>query len=192
MTLEEMALDEIETEVATLATRIAAATGRMLALLAELDRRAAWAAQGFHSLAHWLAWRTGMGTGAAREHVRVALALRELPTTSAALTDGKLSFSKARAITRTARPETEAMLVEMARYATASQLEHICRGVRRADPAADRALAERIENMRGVELHFDDDGMLVIQARLAPDEGAAFCARWTRREEMSAARNHGR
>jgi hypothetical protein len=115
-----------------------------------------------------------MGAGAAREHVRVALALAQLPITSAALAAGTISFSKARAITRTARPETEGMLVEMARYATASQLEQICRGVRRADPEAERAQAERIENLRAVELHFDDDGMLVIQARLAPDEGAAF------------------
>jgi hypothetical protein len=68
--------------------------------------------------------------GAAREHVRVARALRELPQIDDALRHGRVSYSKVRALTRVAMPENEGHLLEMARAATASQLERICRGYR--------------------------------------------------------------
>src|SRR6187397_2538830 len=97
--LDEWTVVEIEDEIATLATRIAAATGRLLELLGELDSRES-LGEGFLSLAHWLSWRTGLRLPAAREHVRVARAFRALPETAAALSDGQISYSKARAVTR--------------------------------------------------------------------------------------------
>jgi hypothetical protein len=165
--------ETLEDEVAALAAQLAAATGRMMPLLAELDRRAAWAAGGHRSLAHWLAWRTGMSLATARDHVRVALALRDLPRTAQALAAGQLSYSKAQAITRVARTETEEALVEMARAGTAAQLERIVQGVHRAD-ADEKPAAARVAERRGLTLRHDEDGMLVISGRLAPDEGALF------------------
>ena len=132
----------LEDELATLAAHIQAATARLLALLAELDRRAAWARSGALSCAHWLAWRTGLDRGAAREHVRVARALTTLPALRTAFERGELSFSKVRAVTRIARPETEADLLAMAREGTAAQLERLVRAYRRADPAAENAQAQ--------------------------------------------------
>jgi hypothetical protein len=110
----------------------------------------------------------------AREYVRVARAAHKLPRTTAALQSGTLSYSKARAITRVARPETEEKLIAIAESATASQLERILSAVRRADSPAERNKAEEIEARRNVDAFFDDDGMLVLRARLAPDDGALF------------------
>ena len=48
--------DALAAAVSTLAAHIHAATYRLLTLIAELDRREVWAAQGALSCAHWLGW----------------------------------------------------------------------------------------------------------------------------------------
>ena len=63
-------------------------------LLAEFHRRKGWEDTGFSSTAEWLAWRIGIRPGAARERVRTALALEELPLVSEAMRKGELSFTK--------------------------------------------------------------------------------------------------
>src|SRR5512147_891202 len=159
--LDKRETANIEDELASLAASITAATGRFLELLGELDRRDAWTGQGFTSLAHWLAWRCGLDLRTAREHVRVARALRELPRTAAAVCRGELSYSKARAVTRVARAETEEQILETAKQATASQLDRILAVWQRAEPET-KDLAERIHALRHADMYFDDDGMLVI------------------------------
>src|SRR6185295_18425025 len=85
------------------------------------------------SAAHWLAWRVGMDLGTARERVRAARALGALPQIDDALRKGELSFSKVRAITRVATPETESNLLELAQVSTASHLESVCRQYRQTE-----------------------------------------------------------
>jgi len=46
--------------------------------------------------AHWLSWKCGLDLGAAREKVRVARAIESLPKISLAMSNGQLSYSKAR------------------------------------------------------------------------------------------------
>jgi hypothetical protein len=53
----------------------------------------------------------------------VARALRELPEIRRAFSSGQLSFSKVRALTRVAEPDSEERLLELARHATAAQLK---------------------------------------------------------------------
>ena len=88
--------DALAAVVSTLAAHIHAATYRLLALIAELDRREVWAAQGAMSCAHWLSWACGIDTHTAREKVRVARALTGLPLLSEALAKGELGYSKVR------------------------------------------------------------------------------------------------
>ena len=103
--------DALAAAVSTLAAHIHAATYRLLVLIAELDRREVWAAQGALSCAHWLSWACGIDTHTAREKVRVARALGELPLLSEALAKGELGYSKVRALTRIATSENaEALL----------------------------------------------------------------------------------
>ena len=60
-------------------------------------------------------------TGAtAREHVRVAQALAALPKLSDAMRRGRVSYSKVRAVTRVATPETEQALLDVALAGTAA------------------------------------------------------------------------
>jgi len=92
-------LESLGDEIATLAAHIHAATHRLLVLLAEFDSRRGWERDGHRTCAHWLAFRTGIDVGAAREKVRAARALTALPAVGAAMARGELSFSQVRALT---------------------------------------------------------------------------------------------
>jgi hypothetical protein len=120
--------------------------------------------------------RCGIGLQAAREKLRVARRLGELPLVREAFAAGELSYSKVRALCRVAREETEPALLEMARYATTAQLEEIVRTYRAVTgPEELRDHNDRHEN-RFARWHWDDDGSLVISARLSPEDGAVVLA----------------
>src|SRR5262249_49367441 len=142
-------VEELEKEVLTRAKRMTTVTGQFLVVLGELNPHEAWIDQGYHSLAHWLACSAGMSPGAAREHVRVAVALTRLPLTTAAMLEGWLSYSKARALTRMAAPDTEALLLKRVRYATATQVERMCQVIRESGGTIKVGRAQRIAAMRG-------------------------------------------
>ncbi|WP_222194762.1 HNH endonuclease signature motif containing protein [Modestobacter italicus] len=154
------------------AVQLAAATASWLRLVAEFDQREGWRGIGITSCAHWLAWRCALTPGTARQHVRVARALRALPLTSAAFSAGELSYSKVRALTRVAEPGTEAELVEFARHATASQVERTVRAWRRADDVD----AGRVADRRRFSWWTEDDGMISVQVRMEAEHGAEFLA----------------
>jgi hypothetical protein len=81
-----------------------------------------------------------MGARAAREHVRTARCLERLPQIHEAFRSGELSYSKVRALTRVADSDSEEQLLELARHATAAQLERMVLGFRRVSrEEADRA-----------------------------------------------------
>jgi hypothetical protein len=105
-----------------------AGTCRWLELVAELDRRGGLSGC---STAEWLAWRCALSPRAAREHVRVARRLAELPMIHEAFACGELSYAKVRALTRVAEPENDEELLELARCMTASQLERAVRAIGR-------------------------------------------------------------
>ncbi|MGH2890290.1 MAG: DUF222 domain-containing protein, partial [Solirubrobacteraceae bacterium] len=88
-----MPLEVLEREICELAGHLAAATCRWLLLIAEFDERGGWAEWGVRSCAHWLSWRCSIGPVAAREHVRVARRLGELPLVCEAFAAGELSYS---------------------------------------------------------------------------------------------------
>jgi hypothetical protein len=192
--MSQRPLSELAREITHGAVRLSAATAAWLMLVAEFDERGGWGGAGIKSCAHWLSWQCGLGLGTAREHVRVARALRNLPLTTAAFLEGRISYAKARALTRAAEPATEFKLLDFALVATASQTERTLREIRRADRVDERTVAER----RQFDHWWDDDGMLVVRARLSPEEGAdllnavqARAEREARRERAEAKRVAG-
>ena len=100
-------LDALDGQITELASHIHAATYRWLRLVRQFDDHPGVGAWGLKSTAHYLNWRCGIGITAAREHVRVARALDDLPRISKAFSRGELSYSKVRAMTRVATPQTE-------------------------------------------------------------------------------------
>lgn len=165
-----MTVEELGTRIAAMASDIEAAMCRWLMLVAEFDRREGWAHEGAASCAAWVSWRCAVGPTAAREHVRVARRLMELPAVRGAFSRGELSYSKVRAITRVEDVAHEGELVELARNATAAQLERIVRSHRSA--AQVEADAERVMASRFLSLSWEDDGSLRVRGRLPADQGA--------------------
>src|SRR5437667_11310703 len=164
-------LDQLGDEIAELSAHIEAATARLLDLIREFDARGGWNT-GFRSCAAWLSWRVGLDLGAARERVRVARALGALPKRAQALARGELSYAKVRALTRVATPEPEQRLRAVGRAGTAEQVERIVRGWRRVDRIAEAREEARRHQSRALRGYPDEDGMVVIRGRLAPEVGA--------------------
>jgi len=164
-------LDRLGDEIAELSAHLEAATAHLLDLIREFDARAGWNT-GFRSCAAWLAWRVGLDPGAARERVRVAHALGTLPLLARALARGELSYAKVRALTRVATPETEERLLALGRAGTAAHVERIVRGWRRVDRQAEARETARRHASRALHVYQDDDGMVVLRGRLAPEVGA--------------------
>ena len=137
-------LDRLGDRIAELSARIDAATYELLCYLHQFNQQYGW--EGFRSCAHWLNWRTGLDLGAAREKLRVAAALAELPHIAAAMACG----------------------------ATAAQVERLVRGWRQADQAA-QADGEQVRlASRMLSTQVDDNGMLLLRARLTPEVGAVL------------------
>ncbi len=176
-----------EDGLATLSAHLTAATARFVELAWEFSEQV-----DSDDFAGWLGYRCGITRREAREYMRVAEALQELPAIRAAFSRGALTFTKVRALTRVATAASEEGLIEVAEALTASQLERALRVYRRI--AVDEA--RETHELEFVSYHFDEDGSLYLRARLAAEDGtllvkALDAARervlGRRREERAAA-----
>lgn len=168
-------LRDLEARITKLTGHLNAATYYWLTLVAEFDRREGWGGDGAtRSCAHWLNWKCGIDLGAARERVRVAHALESLPRISAAMREGRLSYSKVRAITRVASAATEETFLQIAIHGTAHHVEKLVRVFRRAKEAEELSREGQQQERRGVMWLYDPDGSLVIKATLPAEAGTVF------------------
>jgi len=165
-------IDDLTAEICTLAGHINAASHRFLMLIAEFDRREGWSDSATQSCAHWLNWKCGIAMGAAREKVRVAHALANLPKISAAMASGRLSYSKAREVTRVASTVTEDYLLMIAEHGTAQHVEKLVRAYRRCQEAEELSREARQQQTRSVTWRHDDDGSIILSCRLPAEAGA--------------------
>jgi 5-methylcytosine-specific restriction endonuclease McrA len=163
-------LERLEAQICELAGHLAAATCRFLVLLGDFDARRGWASWEMPSCAVWLSWKCQMSSGTAREHVRVARALQDLPAISAEFAAGRLSYAKVRALTRIATPATEQGLVQVAAPMTANQLERFARAHRQHSAAEDAAA----KIQRRLTWRQEDDGSLSGTFHLPPLQGAVL------------------
>jgi len=167
-------------EIALLAAQVDVGMHRLLTCIRRFDQSEEWARHGARSCAEWLAWRIGLVPGAAREKVRVARALGRFAAIDAAMSTGRLSYAKVRALTRVATAANEARLVEIALATTGAQLERICRRFRRA--VDEGALADAQPDWdpsggeRGVRIRTTEAGLVRIEVTLDPAEAALVLA----------------
>lgn len=160
--------------ITELAGHLNAANHRWLILIAEFDRRKGWSDGFTKSCAHWLSWKCGLDLGAAREKVRVARALEQLPGISSAMSTGQLSYSKVRALTRVATPETEPVLLNVAVHGTTHHVEELVRKFRRVLEVEELSREARQQAHRGLTYQYDADGAVLIKLRLPAEAGALF------------------
>jgi hypothetical protein len=168
--LDTVPLERVEAQICELAGHLTAATCRFLVLLGDFDARRGWTSWDMSSCAAWLSWKCQMTAGTAREHVRVARALRDLPVIRAEFAAGRLSYAKVRALTRIATAHNEAGLAEIAAPMTGDQLERFARAHRQVSAADDAAA--RIQ--RRLVWRQEEDGSLAGTFRLPPLQGAVL------------------
>jgi len=165
-------LDSLEAEITELWGHINAAEYRFLELVAEFDRREGYVWHGLASTAQWLNWQCGIGEVAARERVRTARALEPLPSICAAFREGRVSYSKVRALTRVATAQNENILLEIALNGTAQHVEKLVRQYARVRRWEDAARVQTQHRERYLDVYYDEDGSLIIKARLPGEVGA--------------------
>jgi len=164
--------EQLGDQITELAAHIHAGTCRLLELIREFDACEGWAGEGVLSCAHWLNWKCGMALGVARERVRVAHALKDLPKISQTFRKGKISYSKVRAITRVATPKNENYMLMISHFGTAAHVESLVRNYRlvKRNEALEKAQERHVH--RQLSWYEDDDGYWVIRGRLPPESGA--------------------
>ncbi len=168
---DERSVDELDVAIGRLVRQMNADSYRMLVLVREFDDRFGWKKWTFKTCAEWLAWRASISLSAAREKVRTAHALRALPAISAAFADGRLSYSKVRALTRVAQAHDEDLLLAYALEATAARVEERCRQIRNVAPdSAHHAL--RAWESRSLTMWRDEGrGVMRLALEVPIDEG---------------------
>ncbi|MFT7213179.1 MAG: hypothetical protein ACI9XK_003435 [Granulosicoccus sp.] len=171
--------NNLEQELLMLGAQIDAATYRFIKLLGRFDEANGWQGDGIKSFAHWLNWKLGMSSVMAREKVRTARALADLPQVEEAFSKGEISYTKVRALTRVATPENEDYLLDIAHYGTGAYMERLVRSFRRCkrfdaanDNLSDSESGQDQETDNTLICYDDEDGSVIIRARLRAEDGA--------------------
>ncbi len=164
-------LDQLEDALMSCAQRINASEYEFLVLVREFDIRQGWKAWNLSNCAEWLNLKCGVTMNTAREKVRVAMGLFDLPLCSGAFADGELSYSKVRALTRVANPANEKALLDYSIFATASQVEDHCRQLRNVQRKVSTSDAKRVHNARYLSCSRHGDGSMNINVQLSREAG---------------------
>ena len=90
-----------------------------------------------------------------------------------------------------ATPETEERLLAVGRAGTADHVERIVRGWRRVDRQAEARETARRHTSRALHVYQDEDGMVTLRGRLAPEVGALLVQALTAARETLYQRSRG-
>src|SRR5881394_2040256 len=98
--IEDLSIRELGGFLVTNRAAIDAAEARWLEALAAFDRRCGFAVDGHRDCVSWLTHKCGMARSTAKDRLRVAHELQRRPLLAEALAAGKISYAKARTLTR--------------------------------------------------------------------------------------------
>lgn len=177
-TLPELPDARIEEDFAELHRAVELLEVERLRRLSEIDRRRLFERDGHLSAAAWLATTFKVTWGSAREHVRVARALEEMPGTRRALDEGDLSMSAVRLLVaaREADPEAferdEAQLVEAARIHSMNDLQRVAAYWRQAVEREQSLQGDdKLRERRRLHASVSFLGMVRVDGDLDPEAG---------------------
>ena len=127
-------LDVLFEELAQLCGQRNAIDGRIVEIVAEMDRDELCGATGVRSVEALVAWKTGVTPRNADTVVAVARRLEEFPRCVQGLREGRLSLDQVGAIAERAADGSDAHYAELASVATVNQLRTAIRLEPRPDP----------------------------------------------------------
>lgn len=181
--LDRAAAEALIGQICARASQQAVASCRLLELIGEFDAGGGLGfVSGVKSVAHWVGYVCSMSPGVAREHVRIARALRRMPTILAAFRAGELSYSKIREATRVVDLIDEARLCKLALAMSASQLARTVAGYRTA--TGTRIAQQQRRRLRLARRDVDD--MAGLSGRLPVEEAAVVAAALQRARDLNA------
>ncbi|MEO8692171.1 MAG: hypothetical protein ABI658_01565 [Acidimicrobiales bacterium] len=138
-----------------------------ISLLVDFDLSGEWAFDNVASCAHWVAERTDNEVSTVREWLRVGHALSVLDEIARRFADGRLSYSKVRALTRLADADNQHELCAIAARVPAAGLAvALARWLK--DHESGDALAKRHRAATKLSWHLDVDGMNIGSFRYPP------------------------
>jgi len=168
---------ELESGMAEVCGRLNAVHARLVSLIAAALETRCWEGVGIMSCEHWVAWRTGLSRGRARQLVALARRLPQLPAAAAAFGAGELSVDQVAVVARHTPADHDMSVTEFAKLATVSQLQRSLGSYAFTPsvPVEPTAPAEE-SDATYVSARFDDDGRYQLRAVLEADDGAVVDA----------------
>ncbi|QUR68126.1 HNH endonuclease signature motif containing protein [Mycobacterium spongiae] len=130
-------LEVLFEELAELTGQRNAIDGRIVEIVAELDRDQHWGATGARSVAGLVAWKTGSSPGNATTIATVAHRLEEFPRCAHGMREGRLSLDQVGVIAHRAPEGSDAHFAELAGVATVNQLRTALKLEPRPEPNSD-------------------------------------------------------
>jgi hypothetical protein len=177
-TLPDLPDARLEEDFAELQRAAELIDAERLRRLAEIDRRGTYRRDGHLSAASWLASRFKVAWGAARDQVRTARALEDMPETRRALDEGELSMSAVRVLVSAREADPSAFRHSEPRLVDAACI-HSMQDLRRVAAywrlAAEREAAldgqEKLRERRRLHASVTFLGMVRVDGDLDPETG---------------------
>jgi hypothetical protein len=186
-------VDGLDAQEAAQVVERCAEAERLLAALrvlaaATLEDKALWRREGFRSVAHWMASKTGTAVGPAIATMEMAGLLADLPVLAEAFLAGRLSEAQAREIAAVAAevPDAEEQLVEAAGKLTMRDLREECRRVEAAAAVDEDDRYRQVHRARQIRSWVDRHNVARMSFRGTPDELAIVMAEIDRRTGVIA------
>ncbi len=186
-TAASMPLERLEAEITELAGQLAAGECRWLQLVAEYDRRSGHESWGCRTIAHWLSWHCSLDMRSAREKVRVAHALEDLPWSPKSSLPGASATRRCGRSPGSRRPPTRNSSSCTPSTPPQPRPNASCAPTAGAPKDEDTAAANRLYEEQYLQVEYDLDGAGVTSGRMPPEIAAALLqALELTRKRMSA------
>jgi len=130
-------LEVLFEELAELTGQRNAIDGRIVEIVAEVDRGELWGATGARSVAALVAWKTGSSSTHAHTIATVARRLEEFPRCAAGMREGRLSLDQVGVIAARAGQGSDEHYAELARSASVNQLHTAVKLEPRPEPESE-------------------------------------------------------
>jgi len=160
-------LEGLFEELAELTGQRNAIDGRVVQIVAEIDRDELWGATGARSVAALVAWKTGTSSKNASTIANVAHRLQEFPRCAEGMREGRFSLDQVGVIANRAADGSDEHYAELAESATVSQL----RTAIKLEPRPDHG--PRPEPQRSITKTSDEESS-TWRITLPHDEAATF------------------
>ncbi len=180
-------MDALLAEVSELTGQRNAIDGRLVEIVAEIDRDGLWGATGARSLPAVVAWKTGVSPRNAEVMVAVAHRIEEFPRCAEAMREGRLSLDQVGVVAEHAADGSDEHYVQFAASATVTQLRTAVKLEPHPEPEP------KPEPARSISKTTHDDGSTTYKVRLPKLEAAKVDAALSSHQDALIAdwkRNH--